>query len=146
MMKRIVLLLVVSALLLLTACSIYGNINQTKDHSSNINDTTDLGYLSEVPSENEITVEATDDTAEKTVEADHSGMEENATGAKQEKIDSELLPGPDVAELVNLRGDEVTVYKLADGTYMDRIEKHFTFNGTDTWTDEDGVEWNEKVQ
>ena len=79
MMKRIVLLLVVSALLLLTACSINGNINQTKDHSSNINDTTDLGYLSEVPSENEITVEATDDTAEKTVEADHSGMEENAT-------------------------------------------------------------------
>ena len=63
----------------------------------------------------------------------------------KEKIDSELLPGPDVAELVNLRGDEVTVYKLADGKYMDRIEKHFTFNGTDTWTDEDGVEWNEKV-
>ena len=55
-------------------------------------------------------------------------------------------PGADVVEIVNLRGDETTVYKLADGTYMDRIERHFTYNGTDTWTDEDGVEWNEVVK
>ena len=34
-----------------------------------------------------------------------------------------------------------TVYKLADGTYMDRIERRFTYNGTDPWTDEDGVDW-----
>lgn len=33
-------------------------------------------------------------------------------------------------------------YKLADGTYMDRIERRFTYNGTDTWIDEDGAEWN----
>ena len=33
-----------------------------------------------------------------------------------------------------------------DGTYMDRIERHFSYNGTDTWTDEDGVEWNEVVK
>ena len=51
-------------------------------------------------------------------------------------------PGADVVELVNLCGDTTTVYKLADGTYMDRIERRFTYNGTDTWTDEDGVEWN----
>lgn len=55
------------------------------------------------------------------------------------------LPGPEIAELVNMRGDEATVYKLADGTYMDRIERRFIYNGTDTWTDEDGVEWNEKA-
>ena len=55
-------------------------------------------------------------------------------------------PGEDVVELVNLRGDTTTVYKLADGTYMDRIERRFTYNGTDTWTDEDGVEWNEVVK
>ena len=55
-------------------------------------------------------------------------------------------PGADVVELVNLRGDTTTVYKLADGTYMDRIECRFTYNGTDTWTDEDGVEWNEVVK
>ena len=47
-------------------------------------------------------------------------------------------PGADVVELVNLRGDTTTVYKLADGTYMDRIERRFTYNGTDTWIDEDG--------
>ena len=28
-----------------------------------------------------------------------------------------------------------------DGTYMDRIERRFTYNGTDTWIDEDGAEW-----
>ena len=55
-------------------------------------------------------------------------------------------PGADVVELVSLRGDTTTVYKLADGTYMDRIECRFTYNGTDTWTDEDGVEWNEVVK
>ena len=47
-------------------------------------------------------------------------------------------PGADVVELVNLRGDTTTVYKLADGTYMDCIERRFIYNGTDTWTDEDG--------
>ena len=28
-----------------------------------------------------------------------------------------------------------------DGTYMDRIERRFIYNGTDTWIDEDGLEW-----
>ena len=46
-------------------------------------------------------------------------------------------------EIVNPRGDKTTVYKLADGTYMDREERPFTYNGTDTWTDENGTEWNE---
>lgn len=73
--------------------------------------------------ENELTVDETDEVA----------SEEN-------------YPGADVVEIVNLRGDETTVYKLADGTYMDRIERRFTYNGTDTWTDEDGVEWNEVVK
>ena len=64
----------------------------------------------------------------------------------EEAASEENYPGADVVEIVNLRGDETTVYKLADGTYMDRIERHFTYNGTDTWTDEDGVEWNEVVK
>ena len=50
-------------------------------------------------------------------------------------------PGADVVEIVNLRGDTTTVYKLVDGTYMDRIERRFTYNGTDIWIDEDGAEW-----
>lgn len=53
---------------------------------------------------------------------------------------------PDVAELVNLRGDETTVYLLADGRYMDRINAIYIFDGNDTWTDESGVEWNEVVK
>lgn len=64
----------------------------------------------------------------------------------EEVTSEENTPGADVVEIVNLRGDETTVYKLADGTYLDRIERHFTYNGTDTWTDEDGVEWNEVVK
>lgn len=78
---------------------------------------------------------AENDTIEDAEETNQSGME-----------DSEPHPGPDTAELVNLRGDETDVYKLVDGTYMDHIARRYIYNGTDTWTDEDGVEWNEKVR
>lgn len=54
--------------------------------------------------------------------------------------------GPDVAELVNLKGDKTTVYLLADGRYMDRADNVYTYDGIDTWTDESGVEWNEVVK
>lgn len=36
--------------------------------------------------------------------------------------------------------DGTALYQ-GDGTYMDRIERRFTYNGTDTWIDEDGAEW-----
>ena len=36
--------------------------------------------------------------------------------------------------------DGTALYQ-GDGTYMDRIERRFIYNGTDIWTDEDGVEW-----
>lgn len=52
----------------------------------------------------------------------------------------------DVVELVNLRGDETTVYLLVDGRYMDRTNAVYIFDGTDTWTDESGVEWNKAVK
>ena len=38
--------------------------------------------------------------------------------------------------------DETTVYLLADGRYMDRINAVYIYDGKDTWTDESGVEWN----
>lgn len=60
--------------------------------------------------------------------------------------DDAAYPGAEVVEIVNLRGDETTIYKLADGTYMDRMERRFTYNGTDIWTDENGVEWNEAAK
>ena len=53
---------------------------------------------------------------------------------------------PDVEELVNQRGDETTVYLLADGRYMDRINAVYIYDGKDTWTDESGVEWNKAVK
>lgn len=84
---------------------------------------------------------------EKVLPTEVEEPESDPTVDKTEEISSEgNYPGADVVELVNLRGDETTVYKLADGTYLDRIERHFTYNGTDTWTDEDGVEWNEVVK
>ena len=71
---------------------------------------------------------------------------EGETGKGGEDAGEASYPGPDVAELVNLPGDTTTVYKLADGTYMDRMERRFTYNGTDTWTDENGAEWNETAE
>lgn len=67
---------------------------------------------------------------------------EGETGKGGEDEGEASYPGADVVELVNLRGDTTTAYKLADGTYMDRIERRFTYNGTDTWIDEDGAGWN----
>ena len=87
------------------------------------------------------------DELEEALPTEVEEVENEPTVDKTEEISSEgNFPGSDVVEIVNLRGDETTVYKLADGTYMDRIERHFTYNGTDTWTDEDGVEWNEVVK
>lgn len=80
-------------------------------------------------------------------EPEKESVEDETEEGSSEEVTSESdYPGADVVEIVNLRGDETTVYKLADGTYMDRIERHFTYNGTDTWIDEDGVEWNEVVK
>ena len=84
---------------------------------------------------------------EKALSTEVEGSESVSTVFETEEITSEGdYPGADVVEIVNLRGDETTVYKLADGTYMDRIDRRFTYNGTDIWTDENGVEWNEAVK
>lgn len=91
----------------------------------------------QVPAEEETTVQ------EKPEETVQDEVQEE-TGSESTTEDN--LPGPDVVELVNQRGDTTTGYKLVDGTYMDRIEKIYVFDGVDTWTDEDGVEWNEVVK
>lgn len=64
--------------------------------------------------------------------------EENSESSSE----NEDYPGEDVVEIVNLKGETTTVYKLADGRYMDRIERIFIFDGVDTWTDINGAEWN----
>ncbi len=82
---------------------------------------------------------------ESTITVTEAKESENTETEKSEQNVNTEKPGPDVVNLVNLRGDETTAYKLADGTYMDRIDRKYTFNGTNVWFDEDGVEWNEKV-
>lgn len=67
--------------------------------------------------------------------------EENSESSSE----NEDYPGEDVVEIVNLKGETTTVYKLADGRYMDRIERIFIFDGVDTWTDTNGAEWNQAV-
>ena len=58
------------------------------------------------------------------------------------------ITAPDGTELYQGDGTvkEFTVEAPMDGTYMDRIERRFTYNGTDTWIDEDGLEWNATVE
>ena len=63
---------------------------------------------------------------------------------KTEEENSESSSENEV-EIVNLKGETTTVYKLADGRYMDRIERIFIFDGVDTWTDINGAEWNQAV-
>lgn len=67
--------------------------------------------------------------------------EENSESSSE----NEDYPGEDVVEIVNLKGETTTVYKLADGRYMDRIERIFIFDGVDTWTDINGAECNQAV-
>ena len=50
----------------------------------------------------------------------------------------------DVVELVNMAGDSTTVYKLADGRYLDRMDRFFTYDGVENWTCDDGSIWNRK--
>lgn len=79
----------------------------------------------------------------KEIQTESADTEKEVEAMPQESRDDTAYPGADVAEIVNLRGDKTTIYKLADGTYMDRVDRHFIYNGTDTWTDENGAEWNE---
>ncbi len=53
---------------------------------------------------------------------------------------------PDIVKLVNSKGETTTGYLLADGTYMDRICMVYTYDGKDTWTDTNGVEWSKVVE
>lgn len=52
--------------------------------------------------------------------------------------ENEEYPGEDV---VNSKGESATLYKLADGRYMDRINRVFIYDGADTWTDTNEIIW-----
>lgn len=68
--------------------------------------------------------------------SDATGTMTINSSAKQETKNTEEIdfPAPDTAMLVNLRGDTTTVYKLADGRYMDRTNTVYT-----SWDSETGT-------
>ena len=68
--------------------------------------------------------------------------EENSESSSE----NEDYPGEDVVEIINLRGETTTVYKLLDGRYMDCTNTVYIYDGKDTWTDTNGVEWNREVK
>ena len=64
----------------------------------------------------------------------------------ESSLENEDYPGEDVVEIINLRGETTTVYKLVDGRYMNRTNTVYIYDGKDTWTDTNGVEWNQEVK
>ena len=60
-------------------------------------------------------------------------------------LENEDYPREDVVEIINLRGETTTAYKLVDGRYMDCTNTVYIYDGKDTWTDTNGVEWNQEV-
>ena len=80
---------------------------------------------------------------------DNENQEDFSEEIKEENPESSLenedYPGEDVVEIINLQGETTTVYKLVDGRYMDRTNTVYIYDGKDTWTDTNGVEWNQEV-
>ena len=64
----------------------------------------------------------------------------------ESSLENEDYPGEDIVEIINLRGETTTVYKLLDGRYMDCTNTVYIYDGKDTWTDTNGVEWNREVK
>lgn len=60
--------------------------------------------------------------------------------------ENEDYPGEDVVEIINMQRETTTVYKLVDGRYMDRTNTVHIYDGKDTWTDMNGVEWKQEVK
>ena len=64
----------------------------------------------------------------------------------ESSLENEDYPGEDVVEIINLQGETTAVYKLVDGRYMDCTNTVYIYDGKDTQTDTNGVEWNLEVK
>ena len=93
--------------------------------------------------EDQPTEEANEDTVDNEVQEDFS--EESEEENPESSLENEDYPGEDVVEIINLQGETTAVYKLVDGRYMDRTNTVYIYDGKDTWTDTNGVEWNQEV-
>ena len=94
--------------------------------------------------EDQPTEEANEDTVDNEVQEDFS--EESEEENPESSLENEDYPGEDVVEIINLQGETTTVYKLVDGRYMNRTNTVYIYDGKDTWTDTNGVEWNQEVK
>ena len=47
----------------------------------------------------------------------------------ESSLENEDYPGEDVVEIINLRGETTTVYKLVDGRYMDCTNTVYIYDG-----------------
>ncbi len=94
--------------------------------------------------EDQPTEEANEDTVDNEVQEDFS--EESEEENPESSLENEDYPGEDVVEIINLQGETTAVYKLVDGRYMDCTNTVYIYDGKDTWTDTNGVEWNREVK
>ena len=94
--------------------------------------------------EDQPTEEVDEDTVDNESQEDFS--EEIEEENPESSLENEDYPGEDVVEIINLQGETTTVYKLVDGRYMDRTNTVYIYDGKDTWTDMNGVEWNQEVK
>ena len=94
--------------------------------------------------EGQPTEEANEDTVDNESQEDFS--EESEEENPESSLENEDYPGEDVVEIINLQGETTAVYKLVDGRYMDRTNTVYIYDGKDTWTDTNGVEWNREVK
>ena len=101
------------------------------------------GYLIDIV-EDQPTEEANEDTVDNESQEDFS--EESEEENPESSLENEDYPGEDVVEIINLQGETTTVYKLVDGRYMDCTNTVYIYDGKDTWTDTNGVEWNREVK
>ena len=153
-MKKKMALMIMTGMMVCSLCACGKQNTEVTDTTESVA-LQDISEETEEPVQERMIQEGTEEEEEQVPTEEETTVQEKPEGTVQEEGQEETgsesatednLPGPDVVELVNQRGDTTTGYKLVDGTYMDRIEKVYVFDGVDTWTDEDGVEWNEVVK
>lgn len=153
-MKKKILLMLMTGMMVGSLCACGKQNTEVADITESVVGQ-DISEETEEPVQEEMIQEETNEEEEQVPTEEETTVQEKPEETVREEVQEETgsesttednLPGPDVVELVNQRGDTTTGYKLVDGTYMDRIEKIYVFDGVDTWTDEDGVEWNEVVK
>ena len=153
-MKKKIILMLMTGMMVGSLCACEKQNTEVADITESVVGQ-DISEETEEPVQEEMIQEETNEEEEQVPAEEETTVQEKPEETVREEVQEETgsesttednLPGPDVVELVNQRGDTTTGYKLVDGTYMDRIEKIYVFDGVDTWTDEDGVEWNEVVK